>query len=543
MVSHILGGLGMFLLGMTLMTDGLKAFAGRALRNILGRWVTGPGTGLFWGLVATAIVQSSSATTVTAIGFVGSGIMTFSQAVGVIFGANLGTTTTGWLVAIFGLKYSIVSLAYPLVVIGAGMKLLGRERTGALGLALCGFSLIFIGIDHLQLGMQSLSDDFSFEAFSPEGFGGRIALVAVGSIMTVVMQSSSAAMATVLTALHAGALGFEQGAAMIIGQNIGTTVTAGVAAIGGSASARRTALAHVLFNVMTACIAFLLLPIIVSAALWITGWFDGDSATISLAAFHTIFNLLGVGLFFPIVSQYAAFISRLIPEKKTSLVRPLDNSLLEMPHLALDAARRTLMNVMGLIADGLNVILNEPERRPELLTMLDEADQALIEARGYLARVNPPTEEPELHATKVGALHALDHLIRMSEDCRDESALESLGANDEIRGYVGSLRTTLSMISMAMKNGDPLAAMKMTEEMSVELAGARRRQRSQIFEATASGQITPADGIGLVESMRWIDRLGYHAWRTLYHLRPVGVLEGTAQNEVPAESEPHGKIS
>jgi len=240
----MLGGIGLFLLGMILMTDGLKTAAGNALRKALARFTGGPLSALLSGATLTALVQSSSATTLATIGFVSAGILTFEQAVGVVFGANLGTTSTGWLVSLLGFKVSIAAFALPMVGAGALANLLGRGRWRAAGLAVAGFGLIFVGIDQLQVGMAGLATRLDPSMLPGDNLAGRLALVGLGVLMTVVMQSSSAAVATTLAALHAGTIGLDHAAALVIGQNVGTTVTAGLAAIGASTAARRTALAH-----------------------------------------------------------------------------------------------------------------------------------------------------------------------------------------------------------------------------------------------------------------------------------------------------------
>ena len=197
------------------MTDGLKAVAGDSLRAILARFTGGPVTAVMTGVAITLVVQWSSATVLMTIGFVSAGLLTFAQSVGVIFGANLGTTSTGWLVALLGLRFSISAVALPLVGIGALARLLTRGRTASMGMVLAGFGLIFVGIDYLQAGMDSFSEHFDPAIFPAETVTGRLVLVGIGIIMTVVLQSSSATVTTTLTALHSGTILPEQAAALL----------------------------------------------------------------------------------------------------------------------------------------------------------------------------------------------------------------------------------------------------------------------------------------------------------------------------------------
>ena len=251
MTSDILlaiGGLGLFLLGMIIMTEGLKDLAGPSLRRILARFTTNTASSAAAGAVTTAVIQSSSATTVTAIGFVGAGLMTFPQALGVIFGANIGTTMTGWLVALIGFKLDLGVAVLPIVLIGALLKMFGRGRVRPLGWALAGFSLLFIGIDAMQQGMEAFEGRVTPDNFPRDSLIGRLQLVLIGVAITLVTQSSSAGVATAMVALSAGAVSFPQAAAMVIGMDVGTTFTAYLATIGGSTAMRQTGYAHVIYK-------------------------------------------------------------------------------------------------------------------------------------------------------------------------------------------------------------------------------------------------------------------------------------------------------
>ena len=342
LLFKLVGGIGLFLLGMVLLTDGLKAFAGDALRRWLIRFTGTPARAFASGALVTAMVQSSSATTVTVIGFVSAGLLTFPQAVGVVFGASLGTTGTGWIVSVLGLKVSGGFYALPLVGLGAFLKLLAHGRGRSLGLALAGFGLLFIGIETLQDAMRGLSGRFDLARLPASGLWGHLLVMAIGMIMTVIMQSSSAAVATTLTALHAGAINFEQAASLVIGAAVGTTVTGALAAIGGSVPAKRTALAHVSFNLATGCIAVVLLPLF----LWAIGLAQRhaglEAGAMSLAAFHTLFIAVGVAIFLPFVHRFSRAIERLLPDRGPALTRHLDDTVLQTPAVALEATRRAL---------------------------------------------------------------------------------------------------------------------------------------------------------------------------------------------------------
>ncbi|MDR2852656.1 MAG: Na/Pi symporter, partial [Burkholderiaceae bacterium] len=225
----ILGGVGLFLLGMSVMTDGLKAMAGSALRAVLGKAAATPVSGALWGAAVTLLVQSSSAVTMTTIGLVSAGLLTFAQGLGLVFGANVGTTGTAWLVALIGVRVSLSGYALPMIFAGALARLLGSGRIAAAGSALAGFALVLYGLTALQQGMgglaQSLQPADLPAVLGEVGVGwasgslGLLMLIGIGLAMTAVMQSSTAATAVTISAFYAGAVSLEQGAALIIGQN------------------------------------------------------------------------------------------------------------------------------------------------------------------------------------------------------------------------------------------------------------------------------------------------------------------------------------
>jgi len=311
----VLGGIGLFLLGMTIMTDGLKGLAGSSLRTVLGKAAATPMSGALWGALVTLLVQSSSATTMTTIGLVSAGLLTFPQGLGLVFGANVGTTGTGWLVALIGVRVSLSTYALPMIFIGALAKLMGKGRLAAAGASLAGFALVLYGLTTLQQGMGGVAsqlrpEDLPAVLGMPEvgwlpGLLGLLALVAIGAIMTTVMQSSTAAIAVTLSAFYAGAIGLEQGCALIIGQNIGTATSSAMAAIGASATAKRLALAYILFKVIAALIAIVSFPFVMPLVRRGAEHLDGVSL---LAAYHTAFNVVGVAVLMPAIYRFTRFV-------------------------------------------------------------------------------------------------------------------------------------------------------------------------------------------------------------------------------------------
>jgi phosphate:Na+ symporter len=341
MAAGFLGGLGLFLLGMALLTDGLKLAGGRALHHILGTWTRTRLRALVSGITVTALVQSSSAVTVATIGFANAGLLTLSQSIWVIFGSNVGTTMTGWLVALIGFNLKIEAFALPAIGVGALFYLfLRRVRPRHLGLALAGFGLLFLGIDVLQNAFAGLSQQVDLAALARPGLPGILMMVALGALLTVLMQSSSASIAMALTATMSGAVPIEAAAAAVIGANLGTTVKALLVTIGATANARRVAIGHVIFNGLTAVVAVLILPWFLTGIAWVYGsTAEAPSPAVLLALFHTAFNLLGVLLMAPLAPFLVRWLNRRFRAAEDDIAQPrfLDRNLTAVPDLALQA--------------------------------------------------------------------------------------------------------------------------------------------------------------------------------------------------------------
>src|SRR5262247_1046038 len=359
----VLGGVGLFLLGMTVMTGGLKTLAGPALRTVLSKAAATPLRGAFWGAFVTLIVESSSATTMTTIGLVSAGLLTFSQGLGLVFGANIGTTGTGWLIALIGVRVSLTAAALPMIFAGALIKLLGRGRVSAAGGALAGFALVLFGLTTLQQGMGELAEQLH-PADLPAVFGagvswwssllGALALIVVGLAMTAVMQSSTAAIAVTLSAYFAGAVGLDQACALIIGQNIGTATSSAMGAIGASSTAKRLALAYILFKLISALIALALFPVTIPLLVRASKTIDGVTL---LAGYHTAYNVIGVAVLLPLIDRFTRFVERILPERGSPLTRCLDPAALVTPLAAEEAVRLTVARALGTMCGSIAAAL------------------------------------------------------------------------------------------------------------------------------------------------------------------------------------------
>ncbi len=342
LIGTFVGGVGLFLLGMQLMTDGLKRAQGQAMRRVLATWTHTRLRALLAGAFVTAVVQASGAVIVAALGFVNAGLLPLLGGLWIVFGASLGTTATGWLVALLGFDFDIKALALPFIGLGVALQLLAQKgKLGGLGQALAGFGLFFIGIGTLQGGFAGLADQVNLHALASHGGWTTVVFIGVGLGLTVMMQSSSASLAIVITATAGGVLPFHAATAAAIGANVGTTSTAIFAVIGASANARRLVTGQVIFKLLTATVVLLVLPWMTELSLTLAG---GNLAT-GLALFHTLFNVLGVLLMWPLATPMARrldtlFVGQGVPDEARP--RYIEVSMLSEPASAIEALTREL---------------------------------------------------------------------------------------------------------------------------------------------------------------------------------------------------------
>ncbi|HEV2154479.1 Na/Pi symporter [Bradyrhizobium sp.] len=546
----IMGGVGLFLLGMTVMTDGLKAMAGSALRTVLGKAAATPLRGAFWGAIATLIVQSSSATTMTTIGLVSAGLLTFPQGLGLVFGANVGTTGTGWLVALIGVRVSLTAAALPMIFVGALVKLLGSGRIAGAGAALAGFALVLFGLTTLQQGMGGLAErlnpaDLPTVLAAPgaawwSGMLGVLALVLVGLAMTAVMQSSTASIALTLSAHYAGAVGLDQACALIIGQNIGTATSSAMAAIGASATAKRLAVAYILFKLIAAVIALLLFPIVTPLLVRASNTIDGVTL---LAGYHTAYNIIGVMVLLPVIDSFTRFVERMLPDRNLALTRCLDPSALTVPIAAEEAVRRTVARALATVCQSLGGVLGGTGSPDKVTSSAKEAAEALGQAQEFMCEVSGPPESPAEQRRLTITMHALDHASRLAEvaaetgtwTVRDgvgqaaQLSADALKCAAEIAAHVAAApgvsldgeprREPSSSQSLDMQITAPTQNVLLhLEQCAKDLRALQKDHRVSTLSAIANGSMTASEAMARVDTVRRLDAITHHAWRSASQL-------------------------
>ena len=459
----LVGGVGLFLLAMKMITDGLKLAAGDALRDILGDWTRSPARGIASGAVITSLVQSSSAVTVATIGFVNAGLLTLYQALGVVYGANIGTTMTGWLVAAMGFDIKVELFALPMVGAGMLLTLTGpRQRRGALGEALAGFGLFFIGIDVLREGFGGMTASIDLQQLSPEGVGGLLLFVWIGFIMTMLMQSSSAAIALILTAAGGALLSLYGAAALVIGANIGTTSTAALAAIGATPNARRVAAAHIVFNAFTALVALALLPLMLWLVQHAAQVLRLDLApAVALALFHTVFNLLGVLLLWPLTRRLGGWLERHFQTREEVAGRPqyLDNTVAETPSLALRALALELCRLSTLARTIAGRVVTEPSWMARQLDAERNSAERLVLAIGeFVASLQRRALSAAVADQLAQVLRAANYFLSVAETAQDVASYSGVAGKVAQRDLLQMLKEYRTSIARFLFRADPQSA-------------------------------------------------------------------------------------
>jgi phosphate:Na+ symporter len=521
-----LGGLGLFLLGMMVMTEGLKAMAGESLHSWLTRFTRSPSTGALTGTVATAVLQSSSATTVTTVGFVAAGLLTFPQALGIIFGANLGTTVTGWMVAVFGFKLKIGAAALPVIFTGAMLRMFGRGRWRDLGRAIAGFGVIFLGMQYMQQGMAGFEGSVTPDSFPPDSFIGRLILMGLGAVITLVTQSSSAGIAISMTALSVGAINFHQAAAMIIGMDVGTTVTAVIASIGSSQAARRTGFSHTIFNVFTAIGALLLL----SPYVWVLdSWSPGivlASPELALVGFHTLFNFAALVVGLPLANPFAQFMEKLVPDRKTTLAYRLDKRLLQEPAAATAALEATLKDEFAYLLTWSRRALLSGSAPPGMPVTVVQQD--LRDTRDFLDLLNATGEKGRNQPAIAAAIHALDHMQRLYWRLNQTERIEVLVEDSGLKSSVIEFRTICNEVNSMLATGIDVDTYQKCGQFARRLAQDSESARDQAIEHAVAHDLSVAQTGQRMAGARWLQRVSQHVWRVAAHLGGFDVRENLA---------------
>ncbi|MDD2652872.1 MAG: Na/Pi symporter [Sulfurimonas sp.] len=435
----IIAGIAIFLVGMLFMEEGFKLFSGgvleRALQVSTDTLLKAIGT----GFAATAIMQSSSLVSVIVISFLSAELITLSGAVGVIFGSNIGTTATAWIVSAFGVKIDIATFAMPMIIFGVVLKFAQDKSYLGFGKILLGLGFVFLGIDYMKDGFEVLQQTFDMSKFAVEGYLGALVYISLGIVATVIMQSSSATMAIIITALATNQIVYINALELAIGANVGTTITAVLGSISSNSNGKRVALAHFIFNVTTATVAVVLLYPLSDLTVFLAskiGIADSDYA-MKLALFHTIFNIMGVLLVAPFTQKLVKYLETLFIEVNIYALKPLylDKVVINVPDAAIEAIKKETIRLyesaIEAIAHSISLHRHMFIKSPDIANVVKNSE------------ISINADIDEFYANKIKSLYSdIIHYATLSQE----------NMNQESQNRVYELKLASRDIVEAIKN-------------------------------------------------------------------------------------------
>ncbi len=539
-VLQVIGGLGLFLLGMKVMGEGLQKIAGDRLRAILAGLTKNRVAGVFSGFLMTAAIQSSSATTVLVVSFANAGLLTLVQAIGLVMGANIGTTVTAWIVAICGFKVKISSFALPIIAIAFVMSRLRGSRGQQSSEVLIGFGLLFLGLKFLKDAVPNLSDNPGalefLQSYAHSGFASVLLFALVGALVTAIVQSSSASTAVFLTMAAKGWVSFDLAAAMVVGSNIGTTITAQLAAIGSSRNARRVAHTHTLFNVFGAVLALPLLGpglAVVDAILPGDPWLAADSnaavITAHLAAYHTAFNVANTLLLLPFVDHLARLVLWLLPvredEGRRARLRFLEPRLVGTSEFEGFQVRRGLKAMLGVcldMLDKLRQLAKDPasdlgETVDEVKRGEIETDQMEEEIVVYCSRMARASASSTLGRRIAAYLEMTNDIERMGDFCfnlvllserRHEKAYTFFPeAQEHLNGMMDTVAEFMRLVEGGL-NGDTRSLAADARDLEAKINQQRDEARNLCTGEMQTGGVEVREGLVFIDMVTNLEKLG-----------------------------------
>ena len=544
----IFGGLGLFLFGMKIMSEALQKATGERLRDILEKVTNNRFLGVLTGLFITSIIQSSSATTVMVVSFVNASLINLSQSIGIILGANIGTTVTGWIVALLGFKIQIATFALPAIGLGFFLRFFRNEKFGQWGEVLLGFGLLFLGLDTINVTVKDLRGSqvvLNFMSmFHAQTILSTVMVVLIGTVVTMVVQSSSATMAMTMTLAVNGLIDFPTSCALILGENIGTTVTANIASLGASVAAKRSARVHLLFNVM--------------GVIWMIGVFHwlfipfidwlmpGDPYSSSpvirsgviadhMAAFHTSFNVINTLLFLPLTGFLAKMASRLVPDKKGAgegeefHLKYITSILIATPSININQARLETKRMVGIVVDMFDMVLDvfkNPQKKlgvvvEEIQKKENMTDILEKEISEYLVRVSQNNISQEQSYEISNLLHMVNDIERIGDHCENllkllrrkyDTKLEfSETAYQEIDEISSKVHDFLQLInnSIMASHANILTTADVIENRIDEL---RKELRQKHVTRLNEGACDVPSGLLFIDMLNSFEKIGDHAF-------------------------------
>lgn len=549
---QLVGALGIFIFGMKIFSEGLQKIAGARLKGILSGMTRNRLTGVLTGFATTAITQSSTTTTVMAVSFVNAGLLTFVQSTGVIMGANIGTTITAWIVSLFGFKMQITPIAMALIGIFFAFLFSKNQRWRNIAETMVGFGILFIGLEFIKNGVPDIRSNPEilsiFTTFSEYGYLSLLFFVFVGTVLTLLTQSSSAATAITLVMLFEGWISFPIAAAMVLGENIGTTVTANIAAMVGNVHAKRAARFHLLFNVIGVIWMMILIYPVLNLIDYIIMSASGSTtsvmnitddpavranSTLALSLFHTSFNVLNVVILFAFIPYLVRLVEKIQPMKEGSSehyhLRYISTGVMTSPGLAIEQAQKEIQQFASIVEtmhDSVNELLFDPNaQREKLLKRIheyeEETDQLEIEISDYLVRITENTnleheltERMRFMQTMINDMERIGDIYfqvsKLSERMLAADTNWPEEANQEMQSMMNALRAAIHNMRLNVgKNADDVD-LKYAISLEDKVDDLRNEFRDTHYSRLENAAYSPRAGVTFIDILNRLERIGDH---------------------------------
>jgi phosphate:Na+ symporter len=535
--KEIAAGVAIFLFGMLFLEEGFKAFTGGVLEKLLQKTTDKTWKSLLFGVVSTTVMQSSSLVSVITISFISAGLVTLVAGIGIIFGANIGTTTGAWLVAAFGLKVKISAYAMPMLVFGIVLSFQKSKYLKGIGSVLAGLGFLFLGIHYMKEGFEAFKDSFDLAALAVPGYPGLFLFAAIGAAATVVMQSSHATLVLILTALAAGQITYENALALAIGANVGTTITAIIGSLSANVQGKRLAGAHLIFNVVTGVIAIVFISQFVWAVDEISSrvGIAADNYTMKLAVFHTLFNLTGVLVMVPVIQRLSDFLYKYFPERELAVAEPryLNDAAFEFPETVLRSVKQEVWHLFDsafeLIAHGMNLHRTQILESDDLKKTLEQDREVhdfdmdeLYESKVkvlYAAIVEfisrSQSEIPSMYAEEMFRLRTaaaeIVENVKHVKHLRKNATRYLVSDNEHIRAEYNRLRYQIAMLLREIyrvreeEDYDHELAVRDLKTMKKEVRIKHGEMNEHISAVLRDEHITPIMATSLLNDFNYVD--------------------------------------
>jgi phosphate:Na+ symporter len=529
----IAAGVAIFMFGMLSLEEGFKAFTGGLLESLLRRTTDRLWKSLSFGVITTAVMQSSSLVSVITISFLSAGLIPLIAGIGIVFGANLGTTTGAWLMAGFGLKVNIAAYAMPMIVFGVILIFQKSKELKGFGYVLAGLGFLFLGIHYMKEGFEALKGGIDLTAYAVSGYAGVLLFTFIGVVATVIMQSSHATLILIITALAAQQVTYENALALAIGANLGTTITAILGSIGSNVDGRRLAVAHLIFNLATATVAIVLIFQLTDGVDRISHWLGiaEDDYTLKLAVFHTVFNTLGVILMLPLITPLVNFLQTTISPKVRTAAQPryLNASTISLADTAIEAVRKETLhlyhNAFEIIAGGLGLragdirserplqeVISAPGRVAPI--EIDELYNLNVkslysEIIAYISRAHStmtPDQTDDLFALRAAGKDLVE-AIKDTKHLQKNLDLYRRSANPAIAAEYNTIRLELASVLRALDNvrerGDDSAAILSLDGLKMEMKENDKRLLARLDELVRKNRISAQMATSLINDSNY----------------------------------------